>query len=170
MEASRVFSRREKVLLALAAVAVAVVGGVQVWGTTAGTARMNRASDLPHWKALRQRVDDTDARLRKTTIPASDAAARLLRAGQASGSATGVAITSARPRRATKTPSGCLEQALEIQATGRFPSIARFMFDLETRNANLRIARVAITSSDAGSDRVNGAITIVGYSPGVVKK
>jgi len=36
--------------------------------------------------------------------------------------------------------------------------------------ANLRIARVAITSSDDGSDKVNCAITIAGYSPGVSKQ
>lgn len=164
------FSRREKALLALAALAVVVVVGVQLSVGAAGTARVDRSSDVARWKALRQRVDDTEARLREITTREPEAAARLLRAAQASGAATGVVITSARPRKATKTSSGCLEHALEVQVAGRFPSIARFMFDLEAKNANIHIARVAVTSSDAGSDRVNCAIIVAGYSPGEVEK
>lgn len=164
------FSRREKMLLLFAAVAVAVVVGIQVSSTVGGTARAGQTTDVRQLKALRQRVDDAEARLRQVTIPAPQATAHILRAAQASGSATGVAVASARPRTATKMSSGCLEQALEIQATGRFPNIARFMYDLEAKNANLRIARVAITSGDAASDTVNCAITVAGYSPGVIKQ
>jgi hypothetical protein len=163
-----VFSRRERVLLLLAAVAVAVVVGIQVLGTR--TARPGQTSDIRQLKALRQSVSDAEARLRDVTIPAPQATARILRAAQASGSATDVTVASARPRTATKIASGCLEQALEIQATGRFPNIARFMYDLEAKNANLRIARVAISSGDAASDKVNCAITVAGYSPGVIKQ
>jgi len=165
-----VFSRREKILLALAAAAVAAVVGIQLSGTVAGTARVGQTTDIRQLKALRQRVNDAEARLRHVTIPAPQATAHILRAAQASGSATGVTVASARPRTATTMSSGCLEQALEIQATGRFPNIARFMYDLEAKNANLRIARVAITSGDAASDTVNCAITVAGYSPGVIKQ
>jgi 4-aminobutyrate aminotransferase-like enzyme len=165
-----VFSRREKALLTLAAVAVAVVLCVQLSGTFAGPSAAERSGDVAQSEALRRRVNDADARLRQITIPGPQAATRLLRAVQASGSAAGVTIAFARPRRATKTSSGALEQALEIQASGPFPKIARFMFDLEARNANLRIARAAITSSDAASDKVSCAITIAAYSPGVIKQ
>jgi hypothetical protein len=165
-----VFSRREKILVALAVAVVAVVGGLQFLGTSARTAATDPGSDLPHLKALQRSVADTEARLRGITVPAPEAAARLLRAAQASGAATGVTIAFARPHPGTKTRSGCVEYALEVQATGRFPSVARFMYDLEAKNANLRIARVAITSGDAASDAVNCAITIAGYSPGAIKK
>lgn len=164
------FTRREKVLLALAALVVAAVVCVQVVGTPAGTAAVRGAADVAQWKALRRQVDDAEARLRKATIPAPQAAARLLRAVQTSGAATGVTIAFARPRPAAKTRAGCLEQALDIQATGRFPSVARFMFDLEANNPSLRIARVAVTSADDASDKVNCAITVVGYSPGAIEK
>jgi len=169
-EASRVFSGREKALLAVAALAVTAVVVIQFSGGAASTAKLDPGQDVGRWKALQQRVADAEARLRKITIPEAEAATRLLRAAQASGSATGVTISSARPRRPTKTPSGCVEHMLEIQAAGGFPSIARFMFDLEARNANIRIARVAVTSSDDSSDMVHCAITIGGYSPGEVKK
>lgn len=164
------FSRREKVLLALAAVAVAVVVSVQLSATVTGTAKADQSRDIARWKALRQSVADAEAQLLEITSPESEAAVHLLRATQASGSATGVTVTSARPRKATRTSSRCLEQTLEVQAAGRFPNIARFMFDLEARNANIRIARVAVTSSDAGSDKVNCTIMIAGYSPGEVER
>jgi hypothetical protein len=169
-EGSPVFSRREKILLLLAAAAVAVVVSIQFSGTIGGASRQGPTIDVRQVKALQQRVDDAEARLRKATLPASEATARILRAAQASGSATGVTVASARPRTPIKMSSGCLEQALEIQATGPFPNIARFMYDLEAKNANLRIARVAISSSDAASDKVNCAVTVAGYSPGVIKQ
>jgi len=165
-----VFSRREKALLALAAVAVVAVACVQLAGTVAGTAGANGGADVARWETLRRQVDDAQVRLRKVTIPGPEAAARLLRAAQASGAATGATIAFARPRAATKTRAGCLEQALDVQATGRFPNIARFMFDLEANNPSLRIARVAVTAADDASDRVNCAITVAGYSPGVSEK
>jgi len=165
-----VFSRREKVLLALAAIAVAVAVGVQLLGDAVGSAGADPSSELARWKALRQRVDDAQARLDRITTPESEVTARMLRAAQANGSAAGVTITSARPRRATKTGAGCGENALEIQAAGRFPDIAKFMFELEAENGNLRIARVAINSSEGGSDKVNCTIIIVGYSPGEVEQ
>jgi len=166
-----VFSRREKVLLALAAAAVAaVVLVVQLTGTAAGTAQGDREREVRQWKALQQRVSDAQAHLRQITVPEAEAPARLLRAAQASGSATGVRISSARPRRPTTTRSGCVEQALELEVTGRFPDIARFVFDLEAKNVNLRIARIAITSSGGGSDQVSCAITVAGYSPGAITK
>jgi len=164
-----VFSRREKALLVLAALAVIVVLVIQFAGGSAGTAG-DPSRDIGPWKALQKRVADTEARLGKVTVPEVEAATRLLRAAQASGSTTGVTITSARPRRPAKTPSGCVEHALEIQATGGFPSIARFMFDLEAKNPSLRIARVAISSSDDSSDKVRCAIIIAGYSPGEVRQ
>jgi hypothetical protein len=165
-----VFSRRERVLLALAAIAVIAVVVIQLWGGVGGSARANEGRDIAQLNALQQRVADTDARLREITIPESEATARLLRAAQASGLATGVAITSARPRTPTKTSFGCVEHALEVQAAGSFPSIAKFMFDLEAKNANLRITRAAVTSSDDSSDTVHSAIIVAGYSPGEAKK
>jgi hypothetical protein len=166
-----VFSRRERLLLGLAAIAVAAAVVIQLAGGAADMPRARPGGDIARWKALRQRVNDTQARLREVTMPPSEAAADLLQAAQASGAATGVTIAFARPRPATTTTSsGCLEQALEIQVKGRFPDIARFMFNLEAKHASLRIARVAITSSGDGGDQVNCAITLAGYSPGVTKQ
>jgi hypothetical protein len=80
-----------------------------------------------------------------------------------------VTVASVRPRAASKLSSGAIEQALEVQADGRFPNVARFMFDLEAKNANMRIARVAISSSDPTSDKVTCTITVACYGSGAVK-
>ena len=163
------FSRREKIMLAVAALAVAAAVGVQLSSSASRTPGLN-GGEIAGWQALRQRVDDASARLRAVTAPEPEVIGHLLRAAQASGAATGVIVTSARPRRATRTSSGCMEHTLEIQVAGRFPSIARFVFDLEAKHADIRIARVAVNSSESGSDKVDCGITIAGYSPGEVAK
>lgn len=162
------FSHREKVLLVVAALAVTAILVVQFAVGAAGTTG-DPGRDIGRWKALQKRVANTEARLKNVTISESEAATRLLRAAQGSSSATGVTITAARPRRPAKTSFGCVEHALEIQVTGGFPTVARFMFDLEAKNPSLRIARVSMSASDDSSDRVRCAIIIAAYSPGEIR-
>lgn len=164
------FSRREKVLLAGAIVAVVTAVGFQMAGIPGGRASLDQGSNVDQWRSLKKRVGALEGRLAAITSQESEVVPRLLRAAQASSAATGVSLVSLRPRRAAKTASGCLEQSIEIQARGRFPDLARFMFDIEERNARIRLASVSISSIEATSDAINSTIVVVGYSPGEVQR
>lgn len=162
------FSRREKVLLVLAAITVAAVVALQFMaGGAEGTPAQRQGESL---RALRRRVADSEARVGKVTAAETELTAVMLRAAQASAAAAQVNIVSVRPRRAAKLSSGAVEHSLEVQASGHFPAIAKFMFEIEAKHRELRIARVAISSGDSGSDKVTCAIVIAGYSPGEIAK
>jgi len=170
LEVRTVFSRREKMLVVAAALAVVLAVGFQLVGGPRGPSSAEQTRITGRWRAAKRRVSDLEARLAAMTSPASSAFPRLLRAAQASAVSAGVAVASARPRRPTKTASGCQENSLEIQATGSYPGVIKFISDIQAKNPSVRLARAAISSADAASDRVNSTITISSYSPGEVTK
>jgi Tfp pilus assembly protein PilO len=165
-----VFSRREKILLIATAAVVAAIVALQFAGTSGSSPGADEARISARWRALKKQVGTLEARLASTTSTPSKAVPRLLRAAQASAAATGITLASIRPRRPTRTASGSMEHSVEIQAAGRFPDVARFMLDIEHRQPYVRLARVAITSTDGASDKVNATFMIAGYSPGEVRK
>ena len=164
------FSRREKMLLVAAALAVAAVIGLQLVGSSRSRVGADEARASARWRALKKDVSSLEARLAAMTSPPSQAVPRLLRAGEASAASTGVTLASIRPRRPTKTALGSVEQGVEIQVTGRFPDVAKFMLDLQKKHPYVRLTRAAVTSADGASDNVNATVVIAAYSPGEVKK
>ena len=162
------FSRRERMLLLIALVAVAAAAAFQFVETSRAPSDGDGRHSAAQQRALEQRVGGLEERLAAETSPASAVVPDLLRAAQASSASTGMTVRSARPRRATKTPAGCVEHTVEIQVRGRFPDLAKFIFDLEEKNPRLRVARAAINAADAESDVVNCTIMAASYSPGEV--
>jgi len=165
-----VFSRREKVFMVLAALAVGLALAFQLAGTSPGPSRVEQARIGRRLRDARNRVNALEARLAKMTDPASKAVPGLLHAAQASGASTGVTIASVRPRRPTKTESGCQENSLEIQATGIFPNVIKFMVDIRQKNPYVRLARVTMNSTDAASDKVTSTVVLSSYSQPEVSK
>lgn len=164
------FSRREKILLIATAAVVAAIVALQLAGTPGGRTATDEARISAQWGALKKEVKRLEARLASMTTTPSKAVPRLLRAAEASASSAGVGIVSVRPRKSARTASGCVEHGVEVQVTGRFVAVARFMLDVENKQPYVRFARVAITSADGASDNVNASIVIAGYSPEEVKK
>lgn len=158
------FAGRDRLLLGVAAVVVAAVVWFQLAAApgalpVAGVSRAER-------EGLERRVSTLEARLAAVTIPSAQAAGVILRTAQSSAAATGMTIVQVRPRPPAKSPSGCLERAMEIQVRGRFPDLTRFLFRLEAGNQPLRVTRISMSSADNSSDQVNCTLVAVSYSPG----
>jgi Tfp pilus assembly protein PilO len=165
-----VFSRREKALLVAAAVAVIAVTALQLAATLWGGASADEARALARWRALKKHLQSLEARVAAVTGPSSSAVPRLLRAAQASAQATGISLTSIRPRRPTRMSTGCMEHSVEMQASGRFPDVVKFIVDIEAKNRLVQPGRVAITATDGKSDMVNATIVLSTYSAGELNK
>jgi hypothetical protein len=164
------FSRREKTLLIVAAVAVAAAVAFQVLGAAAGRTRGEELRNEAAWKDLKGQVTRLEARLDAETVPESQVVPRVIEAAQTSAAQTGVDLASVRPRKPTQTPAGCLEHGVEIQARGAFPAVARFLYQVEEKHAWLRLTRASITQTSPGTDQVTCTVILAGYSPGGYKK
>lgn len=156
--------------MALAALAVALALAFQLAGRKPVPDRAEQARIGRRLRDARNRVGALEASLADMTSPASSAIPGLLRVAQASGASAGVTLASVRPRRPSKTASGCQENSLEIQATGSFPNVIRFMVDIRQKNPYVRLARVTMNSTDAASDKVTSTVVLSSYSQPEVSK
>jgi len=154
------FNRRERMLVILVVVCVVLLGGdrlavaplVRVW--KARTLRIAELeSSLEKGENLTGREKDLEKRwqeMRDRGLPATppEAEPLVFRSVDTWSQASGLSVTSLKPRWAQEEKNNSRKVEFRLSATGSLRSAARFVYELEAASLPLKMESVEIASRD----------------------
>jgi Tfp pilus assembly protein PilO len=166
----KLLSSRERLLIVVA-LAIAVFIVVDALGSS-GTAGSRALADARRRQADTQRslatahreIDNLQAQISKrlTTGTPQAVVQDMVVSAQAAAGASGLKLDDVKPTEPDEF-SGVRRVPVHVRLTARFPEAARFLYELERRNARYQVSQVQLLAKDPQSDRLDMEVRLVAY-------
>jgi len=173
----KLLSSRERLLIVVAvAIAVFIVIDVLTSSGTPGSralaeARRKQTHAQRDLAALHREIDDLQGRIgKRLTSGAPQAVVQdMVVSAQAAAGAAGLKLDDVKPSEPDEL-SGMRRVPVHVRLSARFPEAARFLYELERRNAGYEVSQVQLVAKDPQSDRLDLEVSLVAYVTGEKEK
>lgn len=173
----KLLSSRERLLILVAlAIAVFIVIDALTSKGTAGSralaeAQRKQTQAQREVAALHREIDDLQGRIGKRLAAGTPQAVvqDMVVSAQAAAGAAGLKLEDVKPSEPDEV-SGVRRVPVHVRLTARFPEAARFLYELERRNAGYQVSQVQMIAKDPQSDRLDLEVRLVAYVTGEKEK
>jgi Tfp pilus assembly protein PilO len=173
----KLLSSRERLLILVAlAIAVFIVIDALTSGGTPGSralaqARQKQAQMQRDLSALHREIDELQRQIGKrlTSGTPRGVVQDMVVSAQAAAGAAGLKLEDVKPSEPDEI-SGIRRVPVHVRLTARFPQAARFLYELERRNAGYQVSQVQLVAKDPQSDRLDMEVRLVAYVAGEKEK
>lgn len=166
----KLLSGRERLLIVVAlAIAVFIVIDALTSGGTPGSralteARRKQAQSQRDLTALHREIDTLQSQIGKRLTAGTPrrVVQDMVVSAQDAARAAGLKLEDVKPSEPDEL-SGVRRVPVHVRLTARFPEAARFLFELERRNAGYQVSQVQLLAKDPQSDRLDMEVRMVAY-------
>lgn len=169
----KLLSVRERLLILVAsAIAVFILIDAVTSGGTPGAkalaaAQRKQSETRRSLETAQREVDELREKIARRMVPgtAQGAVQNMVVSAQAAAGAAGLKLDDVKPADAEEV-SGVRRVPVHVRLTARFPEAARFLYELERRNARFQVSQVQMVAKDPQSDRLDLEVRLTAYVAG----